>query len=396
MRGVGVRNMVGARRRQLAAAGAVFLVVLAVGSSHALHAFASNSPSRPLDRNISSYVLFAKDSLSFTGFNVNGGIIHGNVGVNHPNGTASMCVNGATTMDAGSQVAADYVTLGTPCKFDTLFVGGATHMLGAGAPSLKAKVIRQPWTNIVPDSALANPAEPKACEGDLRVPDGGYQQIWGDHVYCNVIVGKNAFVDYFMYDYYKTVTYQPRNFWVQGSMKIGDGSTVEGWALTPDKQSVYKVADAHFYVDSVGISSTSNAVTFGRNVQFSGNVSVPNAGINLGNSTTLLGHFWAKDISSDWGVTVGPPPPPPVTTTTTLPTQSTTAPTTAPPTTVPKTTVPPTTTPPTTAPPTTAPPTTAPPTSAPPTTVPPTTAPPTTVPRTTVPTTTPPTTLPGQ
>jgi hypothetical protein len=380
---------VGYKRRRRALFGVAIAVVL--GSLAVPFAMAA-SATPVLDTNLNDYSLFAKDSLSFKGFNMNGGIIHGNVGVNHPNGTASMCINGATTMDPGSQVAADYLTLGTPCKFDTLFDGGSTHMLGAGVPSLKTKVIRQPWTNIVPDSALANPAEPHACEGDLKVPDGAYQQVWGDHVYCNVSIGKNASVDLFLYDYNKTLAYQPRNIWVRGTLKVGDGSSVVAWARTPDLTSVYESADTHFYVDSVGLSSTTNAVTFGHNVQFWGNVSVPNAALNLGNSTTLVGHFWAKDILSDWGVTVGPPPPPGTTTTTTPINDTTLPPTTLPPTTVPPTTAPPTTVPPTTVPPTTAPPTTAPPTTVPRTTVPPTTSPPTTAP----PTTAPPTTLGGQ
>jgi hypothetical protein len=295
--------------------------------------FALSASATPvLDTNLQDYSLFAKDSIAFKGANNGGGVIHGNVGVNHPNGTANMCVNGATTMDPGSQVASDYVTLGTPCNFDTLFIGGSTHKLGGGLPTVKTTVVRAPWTNIVPDSALANPAEPSACEGDLKVPDGGHLQIWNNHVYCNVSIGKNAYVDLFLYDYYKTLAYQPRNIWVHGKLSIGDGSTVVGFARTADLTSVKESSDAHFYVNSVGIDRTNTSVQFGRNVTVKANVSAPNGKLNLGNTTTLVGHFWAQDIISDWAVTVGPPPTTtttttaaPVTTTTVRPVTTTTA-----------------------------------------------------------------------
>jgi hypothetical protein len=227
------------RRRRVVYAVAVIAALGGLAVPFALSA----SATPVLDTNLQHYSLFAKDSIAFKGANNGGGVIHGNVGVNHPNGTANMCVNGAGTMDPGSQVAADYVTLGTPCNFDTLFVGGSTHKLGGGSPSVKTTVVRAPWTNIVPDSALANPAEPSVCEGDLKVPDGGHLQIWSDHVYCNVNIGKNAFVDLYLYDYYKTLAFQPRNIWVHGKLTIGDGSTVVGVARTADLKSVVESSE---------------------------------------------------------------------------------------------------------------------------------------------------------
>src|SRR5512144_82598 len=98
------------RRRRV-----VYAVAVVVALGGLAVPFALSASATPvLDTNLQDYSLFAKDSLAFKGANNGGGVIHGNVGVNHPNGTANMCVNGATTMDPGSQVAADYVTLGTP------------------------------------------------------------------------------------------------------------------------------------------------------------------------------------------------------------------------------------------------------------------------------------------
>ena len=118
-------------------------------------------------------------------------------------------------------------------------------------------------------------------------------QIWTDHVYCNVNIGKNAFVDLFLYDYNKTLAYQPRNIWVHGKLTIGDGSTVVGVARTADLTSVVESADAHFYVNSVGIDPSNTSVQFGRNVTVKANVSAPNGKLNLGNTTC-------------WPVTSGP------------------------------------------------------------------------------------------
>src|SRR3954451_24877746 len=104
------------RRRSVVYAVAVTAILGGLAVPFALSA----SAAPVLDTNLQDYSLFAKDSIAFKGANNGGGVIHGNVGVNHPNGTANMCVNGAGIMDPGSQVASDYVTLGTPCNFDTL------------------------------------------------------------------------------------------------------------------------------------------------------------------------------------------------------------------------------------------------------------------------------------
>ena len=62
MRGDGER---GSRRRGVSAIVAAAAILLAFGSSHMLSAFASGAPSRPVDRDIASYVLFAFDTPEF-------------------------------------------------------------------------------------------------------------------------------------------------------------------------------------------------------------------------------------------------------------------------------------------------------------------------------------------
>src|SRR5690348_11078498 len=76
------RTGVARLRRRVVAAGGTVVVVAALGLAHTFSAYASGVPSRPVDRNLSSYVQFAQNTLQFKGANGGGGIIHGNVGVN--------------------------------------------------------------------------------------------------------------------------------------------------------------------------------------------------------------------------------------------------------------------------------------------------------------------------
>ncbi len=67
-------------RRRIVGLGAVTLCVLAACAVQSFSAFASGSPSRPVDRDLSKYVLFAFDTLSFKSASANApgrGIISG-------------------------------------------------------------------------------------------------------------------------------------------------------------------------------------------------------------------------------------------------------------------------------------------------------------------------------
>jgi hypothetical protein len=82
-------------------------ILLAFGSSHMLSAFASGAPSRPVDRDIASYVLFAFDTIKLKG----GGtatqsIIDGNIGA----GTYDEYAYGKEFLNASKQPVAS----GTP------------------------------------------------------------------------------------------------------------------------------------------------------------------------------------------------------------------------------------------------------------------------------------------
>ena len=77
MRASRFRGTAGDRRR-LVALGATALIIGAIFGTNMLSAFASNAPSRPLDRDLSSYVLFAFDTLDFKGGTISGGDVGAN------------------------------------------------------------------------------------------------------------------------------------------------------------------------------------------------------------------------------------------------------------------------------------------------------------------------------
>src|SRR4051794_5928709 len=66
-------------RRRMVTLMTVALVAIAVGGVQIIGAFAAGSPSRAVDRDLSSYVLFALDRLHIKGGNVGG--FSGNIGV---------------------------------------------------------------------------------------------------------------------------------------------------------------------------------------------------------------------------------------------------------------------------------------------------------------------------
>ena len=119
--------VIAARRALL---GSVLVLVLGVAAS-AVFAQAGG-PSRPVDTDLSNYVLFGFDSVAFKGANLAGrGIIRGgNVGANgldpgDPDPTVNICANGRVTMSEGSQLVADTLRAndspGNPCVFWDVF-----------------------------------------------------------------------------------------------------------------------------------------------------------------------------------------------------------------------------------------------------------------------------------
>jgi hypothetical protein len=305
----------GTRRRTL------FLVLVCLAGLAVLTLRSPAGAAPALSTNIEDYVLFAQDSLHFKGGNSGGGdILNGNVGVNHAGGQLSMCGGGSphpVQMSSGTQIAGDYVTLGTPCKLGHLYYGGPGHLLGAGSPTVESTNVRAPWTNIVPDAALANPPAPKPCTGDLIVRDGSHAVVSSDQVYCSVRLGRNSSLTITLYNP-NTKIPEPRKIWVTKNVQFGAGSQIRGLEALPG--GLAKVSsEVRWYVNSVGVKSNDASVSFSQNTVFHGRMQVPNGMINLGNSTTLNGKFWAKNITSDFSVNVVGP-----TTTSTSTTTSTT------------------------------------------------------------------------
>src|SRR5438874_1272430 len=94
----------------------IAIVVVACGLSGMFVAFADGNTGGDVDRDLSRYVLFAFDTLSFKGAEAPGrGVIHGGDvgagGVDANPGDSSpvlnICANDAVTMDADSQLVAD-------------------------------------------------------------------------------------------------------------------------------------------------------------------------------------------------------------------------------------------------------------------------------------------------
>src|SRR3954471_16398370 len=81
MRGLRVSDVRVSRargRRRVITLGTIAIVAVTVGMVQVIGAFAAGSPSRPVDRDLSSYVLFAFNTLDFKGGESPGrGIIHG-------------------------------------------------------------------------------------------------------------------------------------------------------------------------------------------------------------------------------------------------------------------------------------------------------------------------------
>src|SRR4051812_24223145 len=129
MRELGVSRKARARRRAVVI-GATVIVVVVSGIAHMIGAFASGSASRPVDRDLSSYVLFAFDSINLKG-DARTEVRGGNVGVNNADPkhgdqdtVLDMCRGGsgrAIAMDKNSQIVADSMTLSPACDVGYLF-----------------------------------------------------------------------------------------------------------------------------------------------------------------------------------------------------------------------------------------------------------------------------------
>ncbi len=104
---------------------ATLLGVLAIPAVAASPAPRASTPSEPVSRDLSTYTLFAFNSLAFKGGqNASRGIISGgNVGAN---GDANPCANGHLTMDDGTQLVANSLRASDLCDVWDIFANGTS------------------------------------------------------------------------------------------------------------------------------------------------------------------------------------------------------------------------------------------------------------------------------
>jgi hypothetical protein len=206
------------RRRVVAmAASLVVLFVLALGQSFG--AFAAGSPSRPIDRQLSHYVLFAFDTLNFKGAQTAGrGIITGgDVGANGIDSTPDnsdaildICANDKVTMDPGSQLNADTMRISHLCNVwdvfaNKLVAGSDVVPQNSGPNSFSARILSAKPSF---PSFSCNAANPFILVkgGTATLPPGVYGNIVlqddttttlqpGVHTMCDLQIGKHAAVN---------------------------------------------------------------------------------------------------------------------------------------------------------------------------------------------------------
>ncbi len=369
---LGSRAARGAQRRRVLLGAAVLLIVGA-GAVPALGAAPPAAPA-PLDRNLDHYALLALDSLHLKGKNAGqGGVVQAgyHIGVNNPRGVLEMCGGGSghEVNAPQSQVVADYAVLTSQCHIGDLYIGGtgASHLSGKpaadyhalgnwnfGTPGAGANPVIP--ASAFPDSQWSSHAcAPKAKRAivsnvivpgsyyELRLDASGNANIGpGDYVFCEVSIERSAKQNA------GRLTVSPGAWiWVTKDLNVGAGSIVgiDGGANGNTPGSTLGV---QWFVGGQGVKANGSSVAFGRGAQFYGRIWAPTSSINLGNTTNLGGRFWAKNITSDWAVTIKNPT---TTTSTTTASSASTSTTTA------VSTVPPTTEPPTTEPPPTEPPT---------------------------------------
>jgi hypothetical protein len=346
--------MRGDRRRGVFAVVAVGAIVLVLGASHMLTAFASGAPSRPLDRDIASYVLFAVQTIKLKG----GGtatesIIDGNIaaGTRHyiP-GSVDEYAWGNDFLNSAKQPVAS----GAPHIILCQGSGSNGHLTllnnsYAVAPSLQINYVNQ--GNQFGEPPTLSPTDP--CQVPNVYANTLYStpnipfSVWHQNpnppditmpalpaVTCNSAASANGLTGatlapgtYGTYDFAGTTTL------AAGSYTFCALTVEQNAKLIAQPGTVINVTgNVNLKGGASGAVGACNStfnvgggVAFGRNGRYSGTFIAPNTDVSLGDSTIITGHVWALTMHSDEGVSVGKcPPGGGTTTTTTLPQQSTT------------------------------------------------------------------------
>jgi hypothetical protein len=281
----------------------VVTAVVAMGVIRMWPAGASNPPTRPIDRDVNNYALFALDTLSLGGGNAQvTHIDNGDVGVQSDNASDQMnlCSGGGNhdiVMGDGTQANSNNLITGPACSLWDVYsnnMHGSPVIRNSGPNPFTTPII--PPANLPPFPAFScNPAVP------VNVPNGASQAL-PPGTYGAVTVRQNATLTLSA----GTYTFCDFNMGPGGSLVDVNGTIVKvEQSFSTNGGSVGPSNHAHFYVRGDShTASNDRAVSFGRFGEIHGIFWVPFANLSLGHGTDLTGNFWGLNISSDFNVQV--------------------------------------------------------------------------------------------
>jgi len=279
----------------------VITAVIAMGAVRMWPAGATGSPTRPVDRKINSYTLFALDSISLKGGNgQTTEIDNGDVGVqsDNPSDSLSLCTGGSghnTTMGDGTQTNSANLQSSSACSFWDVYSNnlvGNPVIRNSGPTTFTTPLIAPADLPAFP-SFTCDPTKPVTVPkggsvtlppgtyGDAQVKDGGTLTLaGGTYTFCDFNMGTNAS----LVDVDATV------------VQVAESFNTNGGTVGPS-------ANAQFFIRGDG-ANDNRAVGFGREGTIAGTFWAPNSQINLGHGTDLTGHFWALRLQSDFNIQV--------------------------------------------------------------------------------------------
>ena len=296
------------RRRALTVA-ALATIVFAIGSVQIMGAFAAGIPSRPVDRDLSSYVLFAFDTLEFKGGqSPDRGIIKGgDVGAggidttpNNSSPILNICANAAVTMDDGTQVNADTMRITNLCKvwdvYANKLTGGSDVVPTNSGPTAFTTPLLSTMPTIPAFNCDANNPVTVTKGNTATLPPGTYgNTVFQDNTnvtlqpgiynFCDLHVGKNAVV----------TTVAGVEIRIAETFSISNDTLFGNDCNVP----IYVRADGHTGANDVAINFSKDTTVFGRFLTLLGKIA-------LGHTTNLNGQFVGHSMISDWNVNVGP------------------------------------------------------------------------------------------
>lgn len=271
---------------------------------------------------ITSYVLFGFEEVSFKGGQGNHGpsiIDGGNIGANGRGFVragdyrVNLCANAQMVMSDGTMVVGDTMRLGdssTPTQECDVYEAFAnisapnneTPRTGPAHPFTPPPVkATPPFPDF--DCDAANPFTVERGE-TVTMPPGVYGAVdfqngstvtleAGTYTVCDWTTGQNVTV----------LTPATGGVVIQSASRFitGDGTAFDG----PNCETIPMV-----YVRADGVGANDRAVRFGQDSEIWGHFYTPRGALNLGNQTDLHGTFWARAIASDFNVDIEYCPPP--------------------------------------------------------------------------------------